>query len=214
MGARGCAVGLLGVVAGLALLGELADVGARHLATSKVEQRIAQAVPEARGVRARIRSWPFLKVAVDGRVDEMGAHVTRIVERPVVFSDVDVDLRGVQISVSDMVTNARFRVTHIERGTVTLKVTEADLAQAVAGAPVGGSALGPIGSLLTRAQVSVDARSRRLVVAVPGVTSVTLPLPGPAILPCTPAVAQRPSHVTLSCSFTQVPAAFSSAVPS
>jgi hypothetical protein len=202
------------VVAGLALLGEVADVGARHLATSKVEQRIAQVVPEARGVRARIRSWPFLKVAVDGRVDEMGAHVTRIVERPLVFSDVDIDLRGVHISVSDMVTNARFRVTQIDRGTVTLTVTEGDLARAVAGVPVGGSALGPLGSLLTHAQVSVDAHARRLVVAVPGVTSVTLPLPGPAILPCAPVVVQRPAEVTLSCSFSQVPAAFSSAASS
>jgi hypothetical protein len=207
-------VAALGVVAGLALLGEVADVGARHLATSKVEQRIGQAVPESRGVRARIRSWPFLKVAVDGRVDEVGAHVARLVEPPLVFTDVDVDLRGVRLSVADMVTDARVNVTHIDRGRVTLTVTEANLVDAVAGIPVGGQALGPVGGLLGRAQVSVDAATRRLVIAVPGVTRLTLPLPGTDIVPCLPSVVQRPAALTLSCTFTRVPSAFTSVASS
>ena len=210
MAARGCLFGVLGVVAGLALLGELADVGARHLATSKVEQRISQAVPRANGVHVRIRSFPFLKVAVDGRIDEIDAHVSRIEVSPVAYTDVAVELRGVQVSVSDMVTDARIDVTHIDRGTVSVTMTESALFRALAGAPAGGSALGPVGSVLDRAALSVDGQSRQLMVAIPGVAGVGLPLPGSAILPCTPALTRAPAAVTLSCTFHNVPAAFTS----
>jgi hypothetical protein len=201
---------VLGVLAGLAVLGEAADVGARHYATSRIEQRVRQQVPGASGVRARIRSWPFLKVAVSGDVDEIGVTLDRVVVRPVAFTAVDVDLVGVRISVSDLLTASGIQVTGIRRGTVSLAVTEGDLERAIADVVPGTS--GPLGAnpLLGRALVSVDAKQRLLVVSPRGLPSFTLPLPGANILPCTPAVRESAAEVALSCTFTHVPAAFTS----
>jgi hypothetical protein len=213
MAARGCLVGLLGVVAGLALLGDLADVGTRHLATSKIEQRIGQSVPEASGVRARIRSWPFLKVAVDGHVDEIDAHVSKVLVKPLVFSDVGVELRGVRVSVADMVTDARVDVTHIARGTITLTVTEGDIERALVALVPGGvrpPSAAVSTNVLSHVVVSVDPVARRLVLAAPGFAKVSLALPGADLLPCIPAVAQAAASITLSCTFDHVPSAFTS----
>lgn len=212
MRGRGCAVGLLGVLAGLAVLGGAADVGARHLATSKIEQRVRQRVPEASQVHARIRSWPFLKVAVDGDIDEVGVTATRVVERPLVFTDVDVELRGVRISVTDLLTSGNANVTGIRRGTVALTVSEPNLVQAiVAQVPAAKALLGSL-PVLGRVTVSVDAAHRTLLVGAPGVPSLTLPLPGTDILPCTPTVERLPDRIRLACTFNRVPAAFTSAV--
>jgi hypothetical protein len=189
---------VLGVAAGLALLGEAADVGARHLATSKIEQRVGQVVPEASGVHAWIHSFPFLKVAVDGHVDEIGIRAARVVEKPLVFTDVAVDLRGVRVSVSQLATAAQVDVTHVDHGTISLTVTEADLERAIPGAT----------GAVTGATVSVNPATRRLVVAVPGAAAVTLPLPKADLLPCTPQVTQAGDRITLACEFTQVPSAF------
>lgn len=201
---------MLGVVAGLAVLGSAADVGARHVATSKIEQRVKQRVPEASQVRARIRSWPFLKVVGDGAVDEVGVTATRVVEKPLVFTDVAVDLRSVRISVTDLVTSGSVTVTRIGRGTVSLAVTEQSLEQAVlAREPRARSVLGTA-PLLGRVALSVDAAHRQLVVTARGVGTLSLPLPGTSILPCTPAVAQTAGYVGLSCTFTRVPTALAS----
>ena len=77
---RGCLVGLLGVVVGLGFIGEAADVTARHVATSKIESRIREAVPGASGVSVSIHSWPFLKVGVDGHAGHRHVGVTGVEE--------------------------------------------------------------------------------------------------------------------------------------
>lgn len=198
---RGCLGGLLGVVVGLALLGEAVDVGARHVATSKLEERVSQAVPEASGVHAWIRSFPFLKVAFDGDIDEIGVRAARVVEKPLVFTNVSVDLRGVRVSVTDLATSAQVNVTEIKQGTVELTVTESSLEQAL---PPAVAALAP------RATISVNAATRQLVISVAGIAAVDLPLPKVDLLPCTPTVTQVPGGITLGCQFTQVPSAFAS----
>ncbi len=200
--AKGCLFAVLGVLAGLGAIGTAADLGARHLATSPIEQRIRQQVPEASGVHARILGWPFLKVAVNGHVDEIDVRVDRVTEHPLVFSDVAVVLRAVRISQGDLVTNARVDVTRIGTGTVSLTVTESALLQALGlpALPAGAMAL---------ANFRVDGASRSLVVTAAG-HSAKLALPKPSILPCLPAVSEPAGALILSCTFTTVPSAFTS----
>lgn len=200
--AKGCLFGLLGVLAGLAAIGAAADIGARHFATSKIEQRIRQQVPEASGVHARILGWPFLKVAANGDVDEIAVRVDQMAERPLVFSDVAVDLRSVHISQSNLVTNARVDVTHIGRGTISLVVTEASLLRALGLPPL------PAGAM-SQAAFRIDAGSRSIVVTAAG-HAVKLALPGANILPCLPTMSQPGNELVLSCTFTSVPSAFTS----
>jgi hypothetical protein len=211
VGARGCLIGLLGVVAGLALVGEVGDVGTRHYATTKIEQRISQQVPGASGVSAGINSWPFLKVAVDGHVDEINARIDQLVEQPLVFNDIEVELHGVRISVGDLLTDFRVNVVSIKQGDASVTVTAAALRQAIVNeVPAATAVAGDVDSLLAQVTVTVDPSTRHLVVAAAGVKVLDFPLPGPDVLPCIPNVAKGPASVTLSCTFDQVPTAFTS----
>lgn len=211
MRTRGCLLGLLGVLVGLAVVAAVVDVGARHYATSRVEQRISTAVPGAQGVSAHIHSWPFLKVGVGGHIDEIGARLTRVVVRPVVFTDLHIDLRGVRVATTSLVSEGKLQVTHIDGGTIQVSLTAADLAAAL-GLPAGilaaaGLAGGTAVADAIGRVASVDADRRQLVVSIPGVRRFTLPLPGPDLVPCIPRVTAVTTGLSLSCTFTRVPAA-------
>ena len=197
---RGCLFGVLGVVVGLGVVGDAADVGARHLATSKIEQHLSQVVPHASGVHGRIRSFPFLDVGLNGHITEIGARVDHLIAAPAVYSDLVIDLHGARVSIGNMVTSLRLNVTRIQRGTVTFTLTAADLQKLVP------STLSP-----SQVRVSVDAAHRTLVIALPSGASVRLPLPPASIVPCIPGVAPGPDGLTLGCSFTAVPTAFTTA---
>jgi len=203
---RGCLVGLLGLVVGLGFVGEAADITARHVATSKIESRIRQAVPGASGVHVSISSWPFLKVAVDGHVDDISAHVSRVDEASLTFTDVVVELRGVRVSVTDLITDAHVDVTSIGSGDASLTITNANLARALR-LPSG---IAPTAAEVAAVVVSVDPARRELLVGVPHLAVVHLSLPSAAILPCVPLVARLPDAFSLSCAFDQVPTAFTS----
>ena len=191
---RGCLVGALGVLVGIAAVADAADVGARHLATDKVEQRVRQVVAHASGVHGRVLSFPFLGAAVDGRVDEIAATVDQLVP----YSDVTVELHGARVSIGTMVTALRVDVTRIESGTVTFDLTDAALEQAAPGAAVPQS------------RVAVDGLHRVLVVMPPSGRPAVVPLPPLSLVPCVPGVAPDADGYTFGCSFHTVPAAFRS----
>lgn len=203
MRARGCLLGLLGVVVGLALVGAVVDAGARHYATSRIEKRIVAVAPESRGVKARIHSSPFLQIALNGHIDEVGAHIAQLAEKPLRFSDVDVDVRGVQIDQGRLASEGKIVITHIDSGRITLAVTAADFSAAI-GLPVSlGDAV--IGAASGRVKVSVASATRQLVIDVVGVHRFALQLPAPSVLPCVPVVMLAPDRLTLSCALTRVP---------
>src|SRR5580704_7726572 len=95
---RGCLVGLLGVVVALGLVAFGADIAARHYTTTKVEERISKSVPGATGVHAWIHSWPFLKVGVDGHVDDIGATIASLNVADLQFTSIRVELKGVRVN--------------------------------------------------------------------------------------------------------------------
>ena len=192
---RGCLFGVLGVVVGLAAVGDAADIGARHLATSKVEDRVRQVVPHTSGVHGRIVSFPFLRVGLNGHIDEVGVRIDRLTTAPVVYTDVVVDLKGARVSIGNMVT-LRVNVTEIAHGTVTFTLAAGDLAAA---APSVSA---------TTATAAVDGLHRRLVLDASSAHPVVLPLPPTSIVPCIPGVSPGPGGFTLGCSFTTVPTAF------
>jgi hypothetical protein len=196
---RGCLFGVLGVVAGLAVVTNVADIGTRHLATQKVEERIHQAVPQASGVHGRIRSWPFLEVGINGHIDEISARVDRVTVAPVVYTNLVIDLRGARVSIGNMVTSLRVNVTHIRRGTVSFTLANSYLQKAF---PTVAPA---------QLRVAVDAKSRKLLLASTSGLPVVLPLPSTGLVPCIPGASPGPDGLTLGCSFTKVPAAFTTA---
>src|SRR5580658_6230306 len=113
MGARGCLVGVLGVAVALGGLGGGADIAARHYTTTKLEQRISASVPTAKGVHAWIHGWPFLQVAVNGNVDDIGATIATLEVASLEFVSIRVELSGVRISTSDLLSDHKVVVTGI-----------------------------------------------------------------------------------------------------
>ncbi len=192
---RGCLVAALGVVVGLAAVADAADIGARHLATGKVEQRIRQVVAHTSGVHGRIRSFPFLKAAVGGHVDEIGATIDALPP----YTDLTVDLHGARVSISNMVTALRLDVTKVQHGTATFNLTDADLGKA---APT---------VVPSQARVAVDGLHRVLVVTPPTGRAAVVPLPPASLVPCVPGVAAVAGGYTFGCSFGTVPSAFRAA---
>jgi LmeA-like phospholipid-binding len=191
---RGCLVGALGVLVGLAAVADAADIGARHLATRNVERRIRQVVAHTSGVHGRILSFPFLQAAADGHVDEVAATIDHLTP----YDDVTVELHGARVSIGTMVTALRINVTHIDEGTATFHLTDSALSQA---APSLGSA---------QARVAVDGLHRVLVVTPPSGHPAVVALPPKSLVPCVPGVAAAPDGYTFGCSFRTVPSAFQS----
>jgi FlaG/FlaF family flagellin (archaellin) len=189
---RGCLMGALGVVVGLAAVADAADIGARHLATHKVEQRIRQVVPHTAGVHGRIRSFPFLRAGVNGHVSDVSATIDHLAP----YTDVSVDLHGAHVSIGTMVTALRIDVTQISQGAVTFHLTAADLQKA---APSAAPA---------PARVAVDGLHRVLVVTPQSGAAVVVALPPASVVPCVPTVQPVADGYTLACSFRTVPSAF------
>jgi hypothetical protein len=209
MPGKGCLRLVIGLAMGLALLGQVVDVIARRYATSKIEQRIQVVVPDAHGVHAHIRSWPFLKVLITGHVDEMGARIDRVTtSTPLTFTNVTVELHGIRVEVQPLLTHGKVVVDRIASGTVSASINVTDLSRAL-GIPVTiGS-----GAFLVRGlpiSMSVNGTSRRLSISAAGVTAASFPLPNADLLPCVPSVAFSRQVVTLSCTFNHVPAALTS----
>jgi len=185
-------MGVLGVVVGLAAVGDAADIGARHLATGKVEQRIRQVVPHTSGVHGRIRSFPFLGAVVNGHVGEVSATIDRLPP----YTDVTVALHGARVSIGTLVTALRVDVTHVDRGAVTFHLASSDLQKAVP------SAVAP------DVHVAVDGLHRALVVTPREGPAVVVALPPTSVVPCVPSVQQVTDGYALGCAFRTVPSAF------
>ena len=188
---RGCLIGALGVLVGLAAVADAADIGARHLATGKVEQRIRQVVAHTSGVHGRVRSFPFLAAAVNGHVTDVGATIDQLPP----YSHVAVELHGTRLSVGTMVTALRVDVTRVAHGAASFRLTEAALEREAPGAAQG-------------AHVAVDGLHHALVITPSTGHVVVVALPPASIVPCLPAVTTSPDGYTFACSFGTVPTAF------
>jgi hypothetical protein len=189
---RGCLVGALGVVVGLAAVADAADIGARHLATGKVEQRIRQVVAHTSGVHGRIRSFPFLRAAVNGQVTEVSATIDQLAP----FNDVTVDLHGARVSIGTLLTALGVDVTRVAHGTASFHLSDAALQQEAPTAPPA------------QVRVAVDGLHRVLVLTPPSGRAVVVALPPTSLVPCVPGVAPDAHGYAFGCSFATVPSAF------
>ena len=121
---------MLAVICGLLFAG---DVFARRYATGQLTNRIAAAVPEASGVRARIRSFPFLgRLLWNGSVTEVGAHIDQLAPvHGVSFTDLDVDLHDVRFDGHSFTTSHQVTLTRVGRGRVAVSLTQGALSAAL-----------------------------------------------------------------------------------
>jgi hypothetical protein len=209
LSARGCLGTVIPVIVVLAGLLAGGDLVARNYATNQLAARVRAAVPEASGVHARIRSFPFVgHIAWNGHVSEVGVHIDRLAGvRGLAFTDVDVDLRGVVVDSNALFTDRRVELKSIRQGTITASVSAAALSSAV-GRPVnisgGGLSVVVFGRPVT---ATVAVRGAVMNIAAAGLAAIGVPLPTPRLLPCGPTITFAPPVLRLSCTFTQIPPA-------
>jgi len=184
-----------------------ADVVLKNRAESKLEAQITEEVPETTGVRARIRSFPFVgRLLVTGQVSQVDVDVQHSAAGELALSDVRVRVEDVDLDTGEAM-NGRAVVRSIKRGTV-----RADLRQ------------DEINGRLPR-QLQVQLQEGKAVIAGPGGTQAQLvvtpegkielrianrsvfelALPTTSLLPCPPTATFVPGALRLSCSFTEVP---------
>jgi DUF2993 family protein len=212
LAALGClttAIPILAIVVGALIAG---DVAARHYAAAQIADRISAAVPEASGVHGRIRSFPFLgRLLFTQSVPEVGAHVDRLAGiRGVVFTDLDVDLRGVALDTHTLVSKRQVRLTHIKRGTVTVSLTQQALTDALGRQTriTGGAVnVAVLGGQSVRASIGVGANHQLTISASP-LPALVVPLPSLKLLPCLPQATVLEGRIDLGCTFTTIPDAF------
>lgn len=187
--------------------GFAADMVLKGRAEARLEAEVTARSPDASGVRARIRSFPFLaRLLTSGTVSEVDITAQHANPGGVALTDLVVRLDEVELDV-DEAKKGRAVVRSIGRGSV-----RADLGQ------------DQINARLPR-PVQVQLQEGRAVITGPGGAEATLVLtpegvvqlrianrtvldlriPVTTLLPCRPTAAFVPGALRLSCSFTEVP---------
>jgi hypothetical protein len=183
----------------------LGDVETRIFAQHQLEHRIDGNVRSA-GAHVSISSFPFLgRLALNGTVPKIKAHVPGVVSGPFTFDFIDVTVNGVHLDRSVLFNSQRLQVQRIDSGTVVADMTEAALDKVLGVATVtlgNGVAQVRVGVASVSAAVSI-VNGELHVARVP----VNVALPKLTLIPCPLSAVVTPGHLRLSCAFNQVPAA-------
>jgi hypothetical protein len=189
---------LLGVVS-------VGDVETRIFAQRQLEHRIDGNVHSA-GAHVSISSFPFVgRLALNGTVPKIKAHVPNVVSGLFTFDFIDVTVNGVHVDRSVLFNSRQVKLQRIDGGTVVADMTEAALDKVLGGAIVtlgNGVAQIRVGVASVSAAVSI-VKGQLHVAGVP----LNVALPTLSLIPCPVNAVVTPGHLRLSCAFKQVPAA-------
>jgi hypothetical protein len=202
----------LGVVAVVLLVLAVGDVGARVYAEDRAASQIDQRVPGASST-VHISSFPFVgKLLATGKVDKITARVKHASAGQVTFDQIDVTLRGVRIDRGQLINSRHLQVDAISTGTVNGVISEQAIDQALQaiGGPVvvhlvQGAAQVTIAGVTIRSPVAIVNNALQLTV---GSEVVKVAIPQLPVLPCVATAVVTAGHLTVSCTFHQVPSAF------
>ena len=199
---------VLGVL--VAILG-VADVAARSYAEAKLDERARQEAPPGSSVDASVSGFPFLgRLLLAGTVSEIDFHLENVDAGVVTFAAVDVDLHGVHLDRQKLFSEQKARLTGLDRGTVTVDITQEALSQALR-----------VPFIIANGQVSVTLLSQKFNVT-PTITTegslkfsgqgvaraLSLTIPQTDTVPCVGRVTVLAGRLRLACSITEVPPAF------
>jgi hypothetical protein len=177
------------------------DVETRIFAQRQLEHRIDSNVHSA-GAHVNISSFPFVgRLALNGTVPKIKAHVPNVVSGLFSFDFIDVTVNGVHVDRSVLFNSRQVKLQRIDGGTVVADMTEAAVDKVLGGAIVTlGNGVAQIKGV--SAQVSIVNGHLRVAGLPLNVTLPTLPL-----IPCGLNAVVTPGHLRLSCAFKQVPSA-------
>ncbi len=200
-----------------ALLGVLAyaDVRLRGLAEERAEQELAKALPQASGIDVTLDGFPFtLGVLLDGKVDALHVKLAEVKEAGLSAQDLTLDVMDISLDKDALLDHKRLVITDIGRATAQGFVSDAAVSKAVGQAITfsPGKAKATFRGQDVEVKARVKGRVVQLTSGIPGVPSVTFPLPPGDVLPCTPELELLDRKLRLSCSIDALPEALKDAM--
>ena len=183
------------------------DIVMKNRAETELAAQITERVADTNGVRARIRSFPFVgRLLLSGKVSHVDVTAQHSGAGGVDLADIRVRAEEVELD-TDAAMDGRAVVKSIQRGSV-----QADLRQdqinsrlprgiQVRLQPGAAVVSGPGGS---EAQLTVTPEGK-VQLRIGNRTLLDLALPDTKLLPCRPQATFVTGAVRLSCAFTEVP---------
>ncbi len=195
---------LLAVIA-VAALG--ADIVLKNRAETALVAQVNERVPEATGVRAHIRSFPFVgRLLVSGLVSEVDVTAQHSDAGGVSLHDIRVRTEEVELD-ADAAKDGRAVVRSIKRGSVQAELRQAEINARLPRAfqvelqPGSAQVSGPGG---TEATLKLTPEGK-VQLRIAGRTLLDLALPETKLLPCRPTAAFASGSLLLTCTFTEIP---------
>jgi len=171
---------LLSLVVGLGVVVEIAAI---PLTSQIVQHEVAARDQNAATVKASVGTFPLLtRLLVTGKVNSVHVVLDRVTGQRLTFSEVDFDVRGVSIDRTALLQR-KFHVQDVDEGTVTATINLSDIS------PLAGR-------IASRASVNGHTLSL-------GGLSFAL---SSSLFPCSPDATVEGDHITLACTFTEIPA--------
>jgi hypothetical protein len=193
-----------------ALLGALAygDLRLRGLAEAHAELELTKALPQASGIDVTLDGFPFtLGVLLDGKVEALHVRLAEVKESGLTAQDLSLDVEDISLDKDALLDEQRLVITDIGRakaqGFVTDDAVSKAVGQTITFSP--GKARATVRGREVEVKASVKGRVVQLSSGIPGVPSVTFPLPPGDVLPCTPELELLEGKIRLSCSIDELP---------
>lgn len=200
-----------------AIVGGLAygDLRLRSMAEEHAEQKLVEALPQARGVEVELDGFPFtLGVLLDGQVEALHVRLASVQEAGLEATDLSLDVETISLDEDALLDEQRLVVTDIGRATAQGFVSDAAVSKLV-GQEVRfspGKAHGVWQGRELEVKASVKGRLVLLSAPIPGVPPVVFPLPPGDVLPCQPELELLQGKVRLRCSIDELPATLKEAM--
>lgn len=192
------------------LLGGLAyaDLRLRGLAEEQAEKKLTEALPQATGVDVTLDGFPFtLGVLASGKVDGLHVKLAEVKEAGLSAQELSLDVFDISLDKDALIDEQRLVVTDIGKATAQGFVSDAAVSKVV-GQTVKfspGKAHATVQGQELEVEASVRGRFVHLASKIPGVPSVTFPLPPGDVLPCSPELELLQGKIRLSCSIDELP---------
>jgi hypothetical protein len=181
-------------------------VAVRAVAESQLQDRVELAATPAGPATARISSFPFLgRLLLSGEVSQIKVAAVGVTVESVTFARVAIDLDGVTLDRDRLLSERKFVLTDLRRGTAEAEVTQEELSEQL-GVPVtleAGQARVRVAGQTVTATASVSDNTLRL--SVSGFSVPTLRIPQLPLVPCVADAVILPGRVRLTCSVDRVP---------
>lgn len=197
--------------AGVVALGGALDVAVKNTAEEKIAEQVEAAAGGRAEATADIDSFPFLlRLLVSGSAGDISLHVEDVATSAVELSTVDLDLEGVRLDRSRLLSDRKAELVEIDRGTLAVGIDAAAISTVLRGLPVTIADGRVVVQVAGRAQVAdlTLGANGSLRIGVPGGPAATIAVPQSDLVSCqASALRVEDDEVRLSCTLTEVPPA-------